>query len=638
MNQQTLSNFLAAFFPDEHEAIHFRAFAPKKAPGKDTRFTARTIVTTRHILVTDEALQGQLCQLNVTRGVYFVVNTGGETDAAITRLNAWFAEDDSRTIEEQHSRLDAAPIRPSIRIETRKSVHAYWLIKGKCDVTDWRDMQQRLIVYFGGDEKIKNPSRVMRLPFFNHVQYDQQSEELTYKKVKLTEFTPERRHTISEMQAAFPPVISNGNKAVSKDYGSPDVVRFTSWSTLNDEVGKRIRNLPGVRADQNGWTHAPGICHGSVDGTALYVSPDGAYGCHKGCSGEAIRTALELPIQPPRPEIAKEEKKAQKDEDSCLSIVCMADVQPETVNWLWFPYIAYGKLTILEGDPGLGKSFMTCALASAVSHGKGLPESEPFEPGNVLLLSAEDGLGDTLRPRLDAVGANVSRVFALAESVTFDELGLIQLEDAILTHRAALVIIDPLFAYTGSKIDIHRANECRSILAPLAAIAGRCGCAMLTVRHLGKARGGGHALNAGIGSIDFAAAARSVLLVGADLDDPARRAMVQIKNNLAPQGPSIGYTLEEGCFYWTGISDLTAARILAATMNEEVRGNITEAMDFLKMSLSKGARDNKEVKDEAKQAGISEATLRRAKQQLKIRAIKVGAPNSEAQQWMWELP
>jgi hypothetical protein len=222
--------------------------------------------------------------------------------------------------------------------------------------------------------------------------------------------------------------------------------------------------------------------------------------------------------------------------------------------------------------------------------------------------------------------------------VTFDAAGLIQLEATIIEYKPVLVIIDPLFAYTGGKVDIHRANECRAISAPLAAVAERQGCAMVAVRHLGKARGGGHPLNAGIGSIDFAAAARSVLLVGADPDETNKRAIVQIKNNLAPHGPSIGYTLEDSCFYWTGESDLTAGRILAPASDEEERSTITDAVDYLRTALATGARDSKAIKDEAKQGGISEKTLLRAKTRLNVQAKKIGAPGSHYQKWVWELP
>jgi hypothetical protein len=324
--------------------------------------------------------------------------------------------------------------------------------------------------------------------------------------------------------------------------------------------------------------------------------------------------------------------------DAALQIVRMADVEPEAVNWLWYPYIALGKQTLVDGDPGIGKSTMLCAVASAVSNGRGLPGVEPFEPGNVLMLSAEDGIADTLRPRLDAVGANVARVFALNEPLTFDAGGLLRLEAAIIEYSPLLVIIDPLFAYTGGKADIHRANECRAISAPLAAIAERQGCAIVAVRHLGKSRGGGHALNAGIGSIDFAAAARSVLLVGQDPDEPSKRAVVQIKNNLAPHGEAIGYTLEGGQFYWTGESDLTAGRILASATDEDERGSITEAVDFLKTALCDGGRDAKAIESEARQAGVNSMTLRRAKARLKVRSHKVGMPGSHFQKWVWELP
>lgn len=328
----------------------------------------------------------------------------------------------------------------------------------------------------------------------------------------------------------------------------------------------------------------------------------------------------------------------KREDAPALRIVRMADVEAEEVHWLWHPYIALGKLTLLEGDPGLGKSWLTCALACAVSHGNGLPNTAPFEAGNVLMLSAEDGLGDTLRPRMDALGVDVSRVFALAEPLTFDSIGLLKLESTIIEYKPKLVIIDPLFAFTGGKTDIHRANECRAISAPLAAIAERQACALVAVRHLSKSRGGGHALNAGIGSIDFTAAARSVLLVGADPDEKNKRAIVQTKNNLAPIGEAIGYTIENSQFFWTGISDLTAGRILSLSSDEGERGTIAEAVDFLRTALVDGGRDNKAIKEEAKQAGISEVTLRRAKDRLKVKAKKVGAPGSHYQRWVWELP
>jgi hypothetical protein len=334
-----------------------------------------------------------------------------------------------------------------------------------------------------------------------------------------------------------------------------------------------------------------------------------------------------------------EHVEAKKDAPA-LRVQCMADVEAESVAWLWHPYIALGKLTLIEGDPGLGKSWTTCALASAVSHGRGLPGVDAdshIRASNVLMLSAEDGLADTLRPRFDAVGADLARIFAVDEPFTLDQTGLLLLEGAIIEHTPALVVIDPLFAFTGGKVDIHRANECRAISAPLATLAARYGCAFLAVRHLSKSRGQGHALNAGIGSIDFTAAARSVLLVGRDPDDEAKRAIVQTKNNLAPHGASQGYKLEGNQFFWMGESDLTSSRILSIADNEEERSALSEAVDFLRSALVGGEREVDEVKAEARRAGITDATLRRARERLNLKAIRQGAPGAR-QRFVWRLP
>lgn len=630
-----LTDFLAAFFPDENEAIYLRAFKAKGAPDAPDNRPLVEVVTRRR-LTTDAELQNRMANANETRGWYFVVNAGGNTDTEITRFNAFFIEIDDLPLAEQHRRLDAAPLQPSIRIETKKSIHAYWLIEGECTEAEWREMQTQLITYFGSDVKIKNPARVMRLPYFNHLRYNAETRANETKRVELAIFAPERHYTPTAMRAAFPkpsPQVAPSTDAHPNPNGN--VFAFTSWDELHAEAARRIQQAAKARMDNRGWTHAPGICHGSTEGKAVYISPNGAYGCHKGCTTARVRTALGLPERPVSEDA--DSGAPQSQETPALRVVCMADVEPEEVSWLWHPYIARGKLTILEGDPGLGKSWLTCALASAVTRGRGLPGCLPFKAGDVLMLSAEDGLGDTLRPRLDAVGADVRRVLALNEPLTFDAAGLLRLEAAIIERPPVLVIIDPLFAFMGGKVDIHRANECRAISAPLALIAERHRCAMLAVRHLGKSRGGGHALNAGIGSIDFTAAARSVLLVGRDPDDESKRAIVQTKNNLAPHGPSVGYKLEGNQFFWTGESDLTAGRILSVVSNEEERSALTEAVDFLRTALSSGEREVDEVKGEARRAGITDATLRRARERLNLKALRQGAPGTR-QRFVWRLP
>jgi RecA-family ATPase len=205
------------------------------------------------------------------------------------------------------------------------------------------------------------------------------------------------------------------------------------------------------------------------------------------------------------------------------------DVEPQTVTFLWHPYLPLGKLSLLDGDPGLGKSWIAAALATAGSRGDGLPGAGPFPPFRTLICTAEDNLSDTLRPRLDQLGADTRLVLLheslldLSQSDDFAEL-----EQALEDFQPRLLILDPVVAYLGAKIDTYRANEVRAILAPLGHLAARHGCAILAIRHINKSRGA-RSLYAGQGSIDFAAAARSVLLAGSSGDDDTERAVVHIK-------------------------------------------------------------------------------------------------------------
>jgi hypothetical protein len=253
------------------------------------------------------------------------------------------------------------------------------------------------------------------------------------------------------------------------------------------------------------------------------------------------------------------------------------------------------------------------------------------------MLSVEDGLADTIRPRLDSMRANVKRIFALPGALVFDDAGLLQLEVAIIDYKPALVVIDPLVAYLGAKVDMHRANETRAVMAKLAGIAERYGCAIVAVRHLTKG-GTDKAIYRGIGSIDFLAACRSALLVGSDPDEPSRRAIVHNKCNIAEQGAAVGYEIRDGQFFWTGPSDLTAERILSSGSNEENRSAIRVAEDFLRDALAEGPRPSTEVQKEAREAGISEPTLNRAKHRLGIKAKKHGKPGDKDQKWVWDLP
>lgn len=341
--------------------------------------------------------------------------------------------------------------------------------------------------------------------------------------------------------------------------------------------------------------------------------------------------------------------------DGAPVIVRLSAVKPEPVAWLWPGRIALGKLTLIAGDPGLGKSLLTLDMASRVSTGAGWPDhrGERITPGGVVLLSAEDGVADTIRPRLDAAGADVARIVALEairsvgdngrESArTFDlSRDLPALEAAIgSVDGCRLVVIDPVTAYLGG-VDSHKNAEIRGLLAPLGAIAERHRVAVVAVTHLNKS-GGGPAIYRAMGSLAFAAAARAAWAVSKDKDDPRRRLLLPIKNNIAPDTGGLAYRIEplgvDGCPVVAWEPDpvnVSADDALAGDRDDG--GGRTErddAADWLRDLLAHGPRPARDVERDARDAGYSIATVRRAKAAIGVVSRKpaFGGP------WEWTLP
>ncbi len=337
-----------------------------------------------------------------------------------------------------------------------------------------------------------------------------------------------------------------------------------------------------------------------------------------------------------------EEDKASRSNNADDDIdVCMADVEPEEVEWLIKPFIPLGKLTIVEGDPDEGKSFATLAIVAALTNGSDLPFAKVGDVGNVLLLSAEDGRADTIRPRLDTLGADVNRVFAVTIPLALDDKGIEQLERLIIKRQVKLVIFDPLFAYVGGHTDINQDNKVRAITSRLADIAEKTRCAIVALRHLSKAQQR-NAKSAGSSSIAWTAAARSVLLFGHEPDDEQARGFVHTKHNLSKAGTAQGYRIDDvngkPHFNWTGECDLTSDKILGSQNyngNGSATSKVDEAVEFLRDVLEHGEQPKKEIAKRAGKERISEATLRRAKDKLKVIPYR---PQSSNGAWWWKLP
>ena len=253
-----------------------------------------------------------------------------------------------------------------------------------------------------------------------------------------------------------------------------------------------------------------------------------------------------------------------------LKIISMDEIPVEEVEWLWYPYIPFGKLTIIHGDGGEGKTTLILRLAALLSRGEKLPcDSTEREPIKVIYQTAEDGLGDTIKPRLLAGNADCSQIKVIDESEATLTMLDERIEKAIVETGARALILDPVQAYIGAKVDMNRANEVRAILSQLGQIAGQYRCAIILVGHLNKAQGNKSNYR-GLGSIDFQATARSVLIVGRLKDNPQIRIMVQDKSSLAPEGEPIAFELDkENGFRWLGHYDISVDDLLCGIPREK---------------------------------------------------------------------
>ena len=299
-----------------------------------------------------------------------------------------------------------------------------------------------------------------------------------------------------------------------------------------------------------------------------------------------------------------------------VKIIRMSDVELTPVEWLWKPYLPFGKLSVLQGNPGEGKTYFAMHLAAACTNGKLLPNMERMEPFNVIYQTAEDGLGDTVKPRLIEAGADLDRVLVIDDSDVRLTLSDERIEKAIVENNARLVIIDPIQAYLGADVDMNRANEVRPIFMRLGRVAQRTGCAILLIGHLNKAAGM-QSLQRGLGSIDIAAAVRSVMFIGKLKHDPTMRILTHEKSSLAPPGVSLAFSLgDEGGFRWVGEYDITADEMLSGI--EPQRETKTQQAKDLICTLLAGGKQvlSEDIDKAALERGIPGRTVRDAKREL----------------------
>ena len=307
----------------------------------------------------------------------------------------------------------------------------------------------------------------------------------------------------------------------------------------------------------------------------------------------------------------------KNDAGEFVPMIRMSDVEQTEVAFLWKPYIPFGKLTILHGDAGNGKTYLAMQLCAACTNKAELPHMEVHEPFNVIYQTAEDGLGDTIKPRLIEAGADLEKVLVIDEGDD-DPLTLAdeRIERAIRQNDARLLIIDPIQAFLGPNVDMNRANEVRPILRKIGDVAQRTGCAIVLIGHLNKATGQQSGYR-GLGSIDFTAGVRSVLVIGKSKDDPNVRVLAHDKSSLAPTGTSLAFILgdEEG-FRWIGDYDISAEELLSG-FEKKKESKTHEAKDLICRMLAGGKEVfSDEIDRAALEKGISSRTVRDAKKEL----------------------
>ena len=345
-----------------------------------------------------------------------------------------------------------------------------------------------------------------------------------------------------------------------------------------------------------------------------------------------------------------------------LKLINMESVEVEQIEWLFYPFIPYGKVTIIQGDPGEGKTTMVLQIIAKLTRGESIlpiqliqgkeqmnckensrDDSEAVDtdlqenvakqhlesPVNVIYQTAEDGLGDTIKPRLLAAGADCSRVLVIDDREQPLTMLDMRLEEAIIQTKARLVVLDPIQGFLGADVDMHRANEIRPVMKRVAVLAEKYQCAIILIGHMNK-NSNGKSSYRGLGSIDFQAAARSVLIVGRVKEEPETRVVCHVKSSLAPEGKSIAFRLDkDNGFEWIGEYDISADELLSG----DNRGQKSrQAKEFLLNILSVGKTPQKKIEEEAKKHGIMMKTLRNVKRELNIKSKK------EGKQWVWILP
>lgn len=304
-----------------------------------------------------------------------------------------------------------------------------------------------------------------------------------------------------------------------------------------------------------------------------------------------------------------------------VPVMKMSEVEETVVQWLWYPFIPFGKVTLIQGNPGKGKTWLAMAIAAYCTNGKELPNALPIEPFNVLYQTAEDGIADTIKPRLAKCGADMTRVRFINEDEKQLSMTDNRIEKAIRQNNVRLMIMDPIQAYLGANVDMNRANEIRPLFRHLSTIAERTGCAIVLIGHLNKSSGSQSDYRS-LGSIDIAAAVRSILFVEKVEKEKEQdiRVVYQQKDSLAKKENPVAFSLGEEGLKWLGEYDISIEDLLMGKAGTKKETKLEKAQKLILELLNKRkVMCLEELEAELLAYGISSRTGRDARKQLESR-------------------
>ena len=567
-------------------------------------------------------------------------DASGGALANCQHLGALFADVDFKTTPEPEIRghLANSLLPPSAIVHSGGGLHCYWFLREPLALPDEaaraKTLLRRLAAHLGGDVVAAEPTHILRVPGT----WNRKPAYPTARLVRLEQCDLSRRYNASELDEWLPD--EPAGELQSGPFVMPERVREGERNTTCFRAARSLLARGFNEAEVTAAVTATNQtkCEPPLTATEL---------------AKVIANATRLPHDPTTWRDAAPATNGTPPPPSTAPsgavVTQLSTIEPESVTWLWPGRVARGKITVLAGDPGLGKSFVTLDVASRLTTGRPWPDGGAVAVGDVVLLSAEDGPADTIRPRVDALGGDPARVYLLRairdadgeRPVSLDR-DLAALEKTVAGLRPVLVVIDPLTAYLGTT-DSYRDADVRRLLAPLAQLAETYDVAVLLVMHLTK-NSQTRALYRTGGSIAFVGAARVQLLVGTDPEDATRRVLAPGKNNLAAPPAALAYRLIEDApgqpprLVWDPdpvAAGLDADKLLAGAADDAAERQDADAL--LRDLLADGERPSTELSQAARANGVSDRTLDRARRRLGVRTRHVGQPGQRGA-WYCYLP